>query len=503
MGLDPATVRGLSTLLRRMAEKSAPRLILGLRPQDNIPDWVTHVLVLGNSNEVLLQGTKDNVEWEIGIWKRLASDGRESLDTVESNIRRLVNKDVKLDRKLLLDLKNSQKRSKTSRVSTPREGEPLIEMDGVHVQYDDTPVLGDWAQQINGEERKGLHWTVRRGQRWAIVGANGSGKTTLLSLITSDHPQAYALPVRLFGRSRLPEAGKPGLSLFDLQSRMGHSSPEIHALFPRQLSIRQAVESAFADTFLSQPKLSVERDQDVNAALRFFRPDLDARASSVSSAGESRNLPKTSKLFPRLYSGRKGPSDALVDDGVDYADEIRFADLNVAQQRLVLFLRAIIHKPDLVILDEPFSGMSPTLRNRCINFLEVGELRRGYGGSTQCRTSDDDTLDEAGSSPDSPSVRHRGLSDNQALIVVAHVKDEIPSCVRHFMRLPCNPGDEDEALDFRLGALYPSRAISDNRVWEALWAPASTFAKYTSPPKGKEVTMSRHPDDEKFLWDYL
>ena len=37
-----------------------------------------------------------------------------------------------------------------------------------------------------------VSWTVRCGERWAVLGPNGSGKTTLLSLLCGDHPQAYS-----------------------------------------------------------------------------------------------------------------------------------------------------------------------------------------------------------------------------------------------------------------------------------------------------------------------
>ena len=48
----------------------------------------------------------------------------------------------------------------------------------------------------------GVNWTVRQGERWALLGHNGAGKTTLLSLILGDNPQAYANDVALFGQKR-------------------------------------------------------------------------------------------------------------------------------------------------------------------------------------------------------------------------------------------------------------------------------------------------------------
>jgi len=77
-------------------------------------------------------------------------------------------------------------------------GEPIVEMKGVRISYGKNSVLGDWQQATNGSPKEGLYWNVHRGQRWGIFGANGSGKTTLLSLVTSDHPQTYSAPIKLF-----------------------------------------------------------------------------------------------------------------------------------------------------------------------------------------------------------------------------------------------------------------------------------------------------------------
>ena len=151
-----------------------------------------------------------------------------------------------------------------------KTGEVLVAMNGVRVAYDPKVVLGNWTQDIEGQSQKGLHWTVRRGQRWGIIGANGSGKTTLLSLICSDHPQTYSQPVKLFGRSRLPEPDKPGISIFDIQARIGHSSPEIHHHIPRTLTLRQTLENAWSETFLGTAKLDQKAVAVIEACLKWF-----------------------------------------------------------------------------------------------------------------------------------------------------------------------------------------------------------------------------------------
>ncbi|KAJ5811290.1 ABC transporter [Penicillium riverlandense] len=451
MGLDPATVQGISGLLHRLAEKCAPRLVLALRPQDTVPDWITHRMIVGNSQRILLQGSNREVAEGLEVWRKEffpgLNKGRPQKESMSQASQDAMTAGY-LDWELLGDLGVCKPKKKALDSHARKAGEPLIEMEGVRVQYGERAVLGDWKQRVHNADKDGLHWKARRGQRWAILGANGSGKTTLLSLITSDHPQTYALPIKLFGRSRLPEAGKPGISIFELQSRLGHSSPEIHAFFPRQLTLRQSLESAFGETFLSKPKLDYERDLDVNAVLRYFKDEFDPHAAD--KVQPPKLYPTEGReFFPKLGSLRY--STAFIDEehDIEYADQLRFGELTTAQQRIVLFLRALIHRPDIVILDEPFSGLSASQRDKCLHFLDLGERKKAKDKN--------------------PEIRFKGLSDDQALVLISHVKEEIPNSVRHFMRLPSDMG-VDEPLGFRLGHLSSGTVLSDQSVWDTVWS---------------------------------
>ncbi|KAJ5953681.1 ABC transporter [Penicillium verhagenii] len=465
MGLDPATVRSISGLLHRLAQKSSPRLVLALRPQDTVPEWVTHLVVVGNNHQVIQQGSRAKISQALAIWRQLTSGdpSLKGLNDTEKSIIRQAKADLKsgaLDQQLIQDLgAKDVTKPNWKEVPPVLGGKPLIEMDGVRVQYGDKVVLGNWTQNVNGEPRKGLHWRVRQGQRWAILGANGSGKTTLLSLITSDHPQAYAQPIKILGRSRLPEVGKPGISIFELQSRLGHSSPEIHAFFPRQLTVRESLESAFAETFLSKPVLNYERDLDVSAALRFFKAELDPNASVTMKQGPP-IITTNTDIFPRLGNAGNNKPYIPSDYDIDYADNVTFGQLTTAQQRIVLFLRALIHNPDIVVLDEPFSGLSASQRDKCLHYIDHGDAPSVFNRASSRGLS-----------------RYRGLSENQALVLISHIKEEIPESVRYYMRLPSEPGDGTESLDFRFGLLKNTSVLSDPKVWDAAWAPPSQFSE--------------------------
>ncbi|KAK1141713.1 hypothetical protein N8T08_008811 [Aspergillus melleus] len=507
MGLDPATVRSISDLLQRLAAKSNPRLILALRPQDSLPEWITHVMILGNSNQVLFQGPRSDTEklWE--VW-RAVYDGRPASRTWRKDKHKVwYDKAIKdmdagyLDRTLMWDLQVPTRTESQLTISSARGGEALIEMDGVRVQYGDKVVLGDWRQNVNKQVKDGLHWTVRRGQRWAVLGANGSGKTTLLSLITSDHPQAYALPIKLFGRSRLPEPGKPAISVFELQSRLGHSSPEIHAFFPRQLTIRQSIESAFAETFLSKPMLDHARDLDVSATLRYFKGELDPDAAVTMSEEPPKVTTEARSHFPKLqYPYGAGKAFTPSDYEVEYADSVTFGQLNMGQQRLVLFIRALVHRPDIVILDEAFSGMSASIRDKCIHFLEVGEHGRGRASTAKRRTSPLETW-LRGYSTSIANARFTGLTDEQALIMISHNREEIPDSVRYWMRLPAPAEDGEEPLDFRHGTISEDRTLGDPRTWHLAWTPGSLFKKNARRTwRRNKVQADEVADEETYQW---
>ena len=435
MGLDPPTVSHLSSLLHGMAEASAPRLVLALRPQDPLPAWITHVVRLSAPLAIESLGERDG---------RIRKDAQ---------VRRSIADHLQRDR-----LKGRKSNPVDLENCDDRYGERniIVSMKGVRVAYGEKVVLGDWTSYRpltgkKGEPRMvaGLWWDIRRGESWGVFGPNGSGKTTLLSLLCSDHPQAYSQPIEIFGHSRLPKPGVPGISIFDIQSRIGQSSPEIHAFFPKNLSIRQTLENAWADTFLGTPYLTVEIDEVVDAMLRWFEPELNPALDPSTTLLIPRRRTRTSKI-PQLRC-------------TDWADEITFGQVPFSAQRVALFLRAIIKRPDIVVLDESFSGMDEYVRDKCMLFLTWGESRSlaissNMGIDARCVVTTPSNL-----------LAHRssimtGLGRDQALICVSHVKEEVPGVVKQWMRLPQAGSGEPP----RSGVLR--RPLdADEKLWREIW----------------------------------
>jgi ABC-type molybdenum transport system ATPase subunit/photorepair protein PhrA len=191
---------------------------------------------------------------------------------------------------------------------------------------------------------------------------------------------------------------------------------------PRSHTIRQVVENAWAETFGAKPKLGAEAKAKVEAALKWFEPELK-------------------------------PNSAAGSEGLKWADDYMFGEISFSAQRVALFIRSMIKGPDIVVLDESFSGMDDAVRDKCTLFLTDGEAKT-YAGEeiVQSQQSKDGT------------VKVEGLSDQQALICIAHIKEEVPDCVREWVCLP-EANTEQPARFGRLdGALR-----EEEKRWNEIW----------------------------------
>lgn len=186
--------------------------------------------------------------------------------------------------------------------------EPVIELENVTVAHGGKVILD------------AVNWSVRRGDRWAIVGPNGSGKTTLLSLICGDHPQAYCNSVRLFGKQR-----GTGETIWDIKRQVGMVSPELHFYFTTPLTANRAAATGFFDILVPRPT-TVEQDQRIDHLFAYF--------------------------------------------GVSELKDRYFARLSAGQQRIVLLIRALVKSPPLLVLDEPFQVLDSTIAQRARNWID-------------------------------------------------------------------------------------------------------------------------------------
>ena len=197
----------------------------------------------------------------------------------------------------------------------------------------------------------------------------------MTSILAAESPDLSSMPLRFFGRRVGPRSEDPeAITVAALRQHVESVSPEMCDSFPRSLSIRQSLESTWADAFLGTAMMNYERDVQVNAILRWFEPHLhgsgsDALEGEEHESGEDKPSGKAGRRqIPPNVMQELSLQD-LASSDLDWADEVRFGDLSLEAQVAVLFLRVILKKPDILVLREPFRHMGPALRIKCERFL--------------------------------------------------------------------------------------------------------------------------------------
>lgn len=185
----------------------------------------------------------------------------------------------------------------------------IVSFRNISIKYGDKIILSD------------IDWEVNAGERWLLQGQNGSGKSTLLSLITADHPQAYANNIKLFGVQR-----GTGESIWDIKQRIGIISPELHWYFDSNATVLESLASGFFDSNGLYQQLRYAQKQQLNELLQFLNLD-------------------------------------------DVKNEM-LATLPLGKQRLALLGRTIIKNPQLLVLDEPCQGLDERQTNYFNNVVD-------------------------------------------------------------------------------------------------------------------------------------
>lgn len=88
---------------------------------------------------------------------------------------------------------------------------------------------------------------------------------------------------------------------------------------------------------------------------------------AVTPEQKERILSLVEYFAPLLATSR---SRQLLDDSVIGIAKRNFAHFTPPQQALLLFLRAIVSRPPLVILDEPSQGMDEVIWDKCKELLK-------------------------------------------------------------------------------------------------------------------------------------
>ncbi|MFV0535929.1 MAG: ATP-binding cassette domain-containing protein [Dysgonomonas sp.] len=279
IGLDAASRIVLNDLFMRLSQLGNLQIILVLSNPQDIPDMITNVLpvyqkrLLKSLSRKEFLADNDLIQQLFGYVETEYSDVV-TVDTVD----------------------NSQ-----------YEYAALLR--NIHIKYDNRTILDN------------LDWQVKRGGKWALLGANGSGKSTLLSLICGDNPQAYANDITLFDRRR-----GTGESIWDIKKRIGYISPEMHLYYLKNVCCLDVVGSGFYDTIGLYKKYD---ENQKKIALEWM---------------------------------------ALL--GVKHLRDVSFLNISSGEQRLVLLARVFVKNPDLLILDEPLHGLDVANKKRVKALIE-------------------------------------------------------------------------------------------------------------------------------------
>ncbi len=176
----------------------------------------------------------------------------------------------------------------------------------VLVALERVSVFIDWTAVLHE-----IDLEIASGQCWVVHGANGAGKTTLLRAIWGDWPAARG--------GRIWRCGiGPGVPLERFQRRCGLVAPHQHSQQPPSSSVLEVVISGLR--------------------------------GSVGLAGPAR-------AGERHRARRALAALGLADRAAE-----PFAMLSWGTARRVLLARATVHRPRLLLLDEPCSGLAPTQR---------------------------------------------------------------------------------------------------------------------------------------------
>lgn len=265
IGLDKESRDSVNNMLESISSNGNIQIVLVLSNPKDIPSYTTKLIAVKDKTVVGEYGYNDFAK-DTSIANRLFE---------ELNIL-----DVTLPKR---------------EIERPAFDKAVV-MNKVNVRYYSKQILKD------------VSWTVKFGEKWALLGKNGCGKSTLLSLVCGDNPQGYANDITLFDRKR-----GTGESIWDIKKNIGYLSPDVHTYYQEDIPCIDVVASGYFDT-----------------VGLYKRPNEEQKALAI----------EWMKVF-----------------GAEHLADNSFLKISYGEQRLVLLTRVFVKQPKLLILDEPLHGL--------------------------------------------------------------------------------------------------------------------------------------------------
>lgn len=229
---------------------------------------------------------------------------------------------------------------------------PAVEMRRASVRIDGRLVLAP------------VDLVIGRGERWILLGPNGGGKTTLLSLAGARRQPSSGV-VRVLG-VRLGTA-----DIRDLHPRVSHTSHVLTEKMPAGLTVE-----------------------------------------AVVLTGKRATLAPWFQTFEDADRGRA--RDLLRQVGCDELVDRPFRATSQGERQRVLLARALYGEPELMILDEPASGLDLPSREALIDALE--RVANGAVGTTTIVATHH--LEEI-----APSSTHAALLQDGRIVASGPIED--------------------------------------------------------------------------------
>ena len=165
-----------------------------------------------------------------------------------------------------------------------------------------------------------VDWTVRPDQRWVVLGANGSGKSTLLAMVAMrTHPSTGAVTV-LGERLGATDVRR-------LRERIGYGAEGLAQQIDPSLTLHDVVLTGW------------------HAALAPWWHTYDDDAHVAAD-------------------------DACRRVGLTLDADRTFGSLSSGERQRALLARALIRRPELLLLDEPAAGLDPAGREGLVRSLD-------------------------------------------------------------------------------------------------------------------------------------
>ncbi len=188
----------------------------------------------------------------------------------------------------------------------PRSGDQVAVLTGVSKSYGDRVV------------HDGLTMTIRRGERWCVMGRNGAGKTTLLRMIAG---------------VLAPDSGEVALGA---SLKMGYFAQQALDLLSPDLTIEEQLQRDFPDE-------SIGVLRNLAGAFQFSGDDIDKKIRSLSGGEKTRLVMARMLLYPPNFLVLDEPTnhldlftkEMLIDALADYDGTMLFVSHDRA------FLRAL------------------------------------------------------------------------------------------------------------------------------------------------------------------